>query len=533
MLKNSRWSPIGYTLILLLALPAGAGQAQSAADGLASRISAVISTEEYRIASWGIAVADLTTGEIIYELNAEKLFVPGSVTKLFSGAAALATFGSEHRFVTPLHRRGEIRGEGILDGDLILRASGDPDLSGRINSRDGLDFTNRDHTYAATFAAQGSSAELTATDVLAGIDQLAAGVASTGIRQVRDILIDERLFERHESGGSPPFRVSPVVVNDHLIDITIVPGGSVGSPATIDLRPATSYMQFEANVRTVEPGQATLVSVTRVAPRRYTIRGQIAINRPPVVRPVVRVVEVDDPAEFARALLIERLQARGIRVEAGISSIPSPGNLPAEDDYAKLPIVARHISPPFAESLKVILKVSHNNHAHMLPLLIGAKNGSRSHAAGMRAVGEALRRLGVETSAFSLGDGEGGDQGDQISPRAVISLLRAMAAHPEARAFHDALPILGIDGTLADAIPPSSPARGKVSAKTGTYVWTDALNGRPLLRAKGLGGYVTANSGRRLAIAIFVNNVPMNSPADSNRHGTTLGKLAEIIQQSL
>jgi D-alanyl-D-alanine carboxypeptidase/D-alanyl-D-alanine-endopeptidase (penicillin-binding protein 4) len=153
-----------------------------------------------------MAVADASTGEMIYALNPDQLFVPGSVTKLFSGAAALATFGPDHRFVTPLHRRGEVDSAGILRGDLILRATGDPDLSGRTNASGGLDFTNHDHTYADLYVSQGSSAELTKTDPLDGIDDLARQVAAAGIRQVADVLIDERLFQRHESGGSPPSR---------------------------------------------------------------------------------------------------------------------------------------------------------------------------------------------------------------------------------------------------------------------------------------------------------------------------------------
>jgi D-alanyl-D-alanine carboxypeptidase/D-alanyl-D-alanine-endopeptidase (penicillin-binding protein 4) len=230
---------------------------------------------------------------------------------------------------------------------------------------------------------------------------------------------------------------------------------------------------------------------------------------------------------------IERLKARGVRVEKGVDSTPAADMLPEEEAYNRLPIIARHTSARFAESLRVILKVSHNNHAHMLPMLIGSKIEREATSAACAPEGDVLRNLGLDTGSFSLGDGEGGDQGDQISPRATIQLLRLMAGRPDAGVFRDALPILGVDGTLAEAVPATSPARGRVQAKTGTYVVADPLNSRLLLRAKGLGGYVTAASGRRLIIAIFLNNVPMRSPAETNRHGATLGRLAELIQQSL
>ncbi|MFN0121095.1 MAG: D-alanyl-D-alanine carboxypeptidase/D-alanyl-D-alanine-endopeptidase [Blastocatellia bacterium] len=524
-MKKSFLLVLPLLLLLHAALP---GQAP-AARKLADRISAVMDTDEYRMSSWGIAVADAATGEMIHTRNPDKLFAPGSVTKLFSGAAALIAMGAPYRFITPIHRRGEVDAAGVLRGDLIVRAVGDPDLSGRTDAQGHLVFTNHDHTYSAMYASQGTTAELTKTDALAGIDDLAQQVAAAGIRQARDVLIDERFFERHESGGSPPFQARPMVVNDHLIDISIAPGREAGAPAIVEFRPQTGYAQFEVAVLTAAPGAASVVNAQRVGPRRYVVRGQIARDQ----APVVRTVEVDDGAEFARTVLIERLRARGVSVEASPDSPMQTNSLPAEADYKTLPVVARHKSAPFGESLKVILKVSHNNHAHMLPMLLGAVNGQRTHAEGMRAEQAYLGMAGVDTTRFSLGDGEGGSQANQVSPRAVIQLLTVMAKWPEYQVYHDALPILGVDGTLAEAVGPDSPARGRVHAKTGTYVQGDALNGRLLLRAKAMGGYMTAASGRKLVFAIFLNNVPMNAPAEANKHGATLGRLAEMIQQAL
>jgi D-alanyl-D-alanine carboxypeptidase/D-alanyl-D-alanine-endopeptidase (penicillin-binding protein 4) len=103
--------------------------------------------------------------------------------------------------------------------------------------------------------------------------------------------------------------------------------------------------------------------------------------------------------------------------------------------------------------------------------------------------------------------------------------------------FLNALPILGVDGTLAEAVPTSSPARGRVRAKTGTYVihnpYTDSL----LLTSKALAGYLEAKSGRKLAFAIFVNNVPPAPDDDGRplavRHGQTLGRLCEVLYDAL
>lgn len=516
------------TLVLALLLLLPNSSLPQSSPSLESRIREVIATDEYKITSWGMAVADAGTGEMLYSLNPEKLFVPGSVTKLFSGAAALVNLGSEYRFVTPVFQRGKLGGDGALEGDLIIRASGDPDLSGRLTADGHLLFTNHDHTYSGLYASQGSSAELTNTDVYAGIDDLVLKIKAAGIRSVKNILIDDRLFEHGQSGGSPPEQVNPMVVNDHLVDVTISPGGREGEPARVVIRPETSFLKFENKARTSAPGQNGLLEVREVSPRNFQITGLIAADR----APVVRSIEIEKATEFARAIFIERMRKAGIAVAADIASIPDRAQLPADDDYSKLTQVAAHSSPPFRESLKVILKVSHNNHAHMLPLLGALPKGIRTYRAAMKYQGETLSKLGVDTKSISLGDGEGGDQGDLLSPTVTIQLLKAMRGTPQYEVYRDALPLLGVDGTLADAVAPGSPARGKVSAKTGTYAWTDAMNGRNILKGKGLAGYVTAASGRQLLICLYLNNVPLKLPTDTNKHGATLGRLAEIIQQT-
>lgn len=104
-----------------------------------------------------------------------------------------------------------------------------------------------------------------------------------------------------------------------------------------------------------------------------------------------------------------------------------------------------------------------------------------------------------------------------------------MAKGSEFAIYRDALPVLGVDGTLADVIDKDSPARRKVRAKTGTLYWHNLLNDGYLLTSKALAGYITAASGRELAFAAFVNNAHIEKSADTARAGRTLGRLCEIL----
>jgi D-alanyl-D-alanine carboxypeptidase/D-alanyl-D-alanine-endopeptidase (penicillin-binding protein 4) len=210
--------------------------------------------------------------------------------------------------------------------------------------------------------------------------------------------------------------------------------------------------------------------------------------------------------------------------------------IPPRGEVANLPKVAEYTSPPFSEYARVILKVSHNLHASALPLLLAARHGEHTLEEGLKRQGTILKSLGLEPGTVSFGGGAGGARADLVTPRATVTLLRAMAARPEFPAYDAALPVLGRDGTLARSVAADSPARGHAHAKTGTFFVENDLDGTTVLTSKALAGYMETASGRSLVFAAFVNNVPLDAPR-ANRSvsdataeaGRVLGKLCEAL----
>jgi D-alanyl-D-alanine carboxypeptidase/D-alanyl-D-alanine-endopeptidase (penicillin-binding protein 4) len=498
------------------------GQAP-ASKQLASKIETVVNGEDYRQAHWGILVVDSKTGEVVYVLNGQHLFLPASVTKIFSVAAALLALGVDYCFETPVYRRGELLGT-RLRGDLILVASGDVTMGGRNDAKGNMVFQNHDHTYANSITGK---AEVTNTDPLAGLKALAKQVKEAGINYVQgDVLVDDRLFERSPSTGSGPTIVSPIVINDNVVDVIVTPGAKAGEPAKVQLRPETTYVQMDAVVTTTPEKIPTHLEIKHVGGERFTVRGSIALK----AKPAVRIYPVQDPPAYARALFIETLRREGVAVAASPLAT-TKAELPERESYAKMKRVARFTSPPFSEVAKVTLKVSHNLYASTLPLLIAAKYGKRTLPEGLQLQGQILSKLGVDVKTISFGGGAGGAGADQVTPAAAVALLRALANRPEYKAFEAGLPVLGVDGTLADVIATTSPARGAVRAKTGTYSWHDLMNDRALLTSKALAGTMVTARGRRLTFAIFVNNVPLPRGVQPAREGRVLAQLCEIIHQ--
>jgi D-alanyl-D-alanine carboxypeptidase/D-alanyl-D-alanine-endopeptidase (penicillin-binding protein 4) len=412
---------------------------------------------------------------------------------------------------------------GRLSGDLILVAQGDLTMGGRTEPACRMAFKDYDHTYANG----NSMAQLTDTDPLAGWKSLAQQVAAAGIQRVQgDVLIDDRLFARSRGSGSGPSLLTPIVINDNVVDVVVTPADEVGKPTAVRMRPETAFLQMDAQVETVGEQEPLHVDVRSAGPHSFTVRGQI----PRKSKPLVRNYPVDDPTSFARALLIEALEREGVRVAASPLQ-PAGAELPEKESYAKLSRVALFTSPPFSEVIKVTLKVSHNLYASTLPLLVAAKHGQKRLADGLHRQRQFLADLGVDVESISFAGGAGGANADAVTPRATVQLLRALSKRTDYQALHAGLPILGVDGTLADAVAADSPARGKVYAKTGTLTWDDTMNGRTLLTSKALAGTMITARGRSLTLALYVNGVPLPKGVTALREAKVLGRMCEMIHE--
>src|ERR1700730_16389681 len=229
------------TTLPLLAARMSLVRAQSSAT-LADRIQKVMSRPEFARANFGIKFISLDTGKVLYSLNSNKLFVPASTTKLLTEGTVLAKLGADYRFHTRIYRTGPIDKKGKLKGDLILVASGDPNLSNRIRPDGTLAFVDEDHSYNGP-AVDG--------DPLAVIKQLAKDVAAKGVRKIEGrILVDASLFPDGPREGGTNVVMSSIMVNDNVIDLTLTPAAKSGDPATLISTPQTSYVKFVCHVTT-------------------------------------------------------------------------------------------------------------------------------------------------------------------------------------------------------------------------------------------------------------------------------------------
>lgn len=471
--------------------------APAAPQSLARRVERIMARPEFAHTMFGVEFYDLDAGKPVYRINGDKFFVPASTTKLLSVGTALELLGPDYRFHTRVYRTGPVGADGTLEGDLVLVASGDPNLSGRIRPDGTLSFRDVDHSYAG---------EVVDGDPLLVIRELAGQIAAKGIRRIRGrVIVDASLFNGGDREGGTGVVISPIAVNDNVLDVLVTPGSAPGAPATVSVSPYTSYLHLTARVTTGAADSELSGDFTEDVgepdgTRRVTLSGSIPAGHAPQLVPYA----VPDPAHFAEILLAEALHERGIGAAARqVNDIMVP-KLPAPA-YLEASMVAEHVSPPLGEAAKVILKVSQNLHASLMPRVVGAvlaKNPDPQ--AGFDQEREFLLKAGLDVSSASQGDGAGASA--HFTPDFMVKYLAYMARQKSYPAFLAALPILGKDGTLYN-IQTESPAAGYVHAKTGTYGIADLLNRSQMVTGKGLVGYFTRSDGRRFAFAVYINNV--------------------------
>jgi serine-type D-Ala-D-Ala carboxypeptidase/endopeptidase (penicillin-binding protein 4) len=505
----------------------GVAPAQPAATNRARAIPLSRSVEEILAdpalshAHWGISVI-ASDGRPIYQLNQAQSFEPASNAKLFTTAAAFAVFSPDSRFTTNVVARGTIDPDGTLHGDIVLQGSGDPSLSGRAWPYNGK--TERP------------------SPPLQPLQDLAAQIAKRGLihKVTGRIVGDDSSFPFERYGGGWGWddlqwdygaAVSALTVNDNVVYLDLMPGASPGDPIATTWNPPVPYYALENTAITGQISPKPQLGLDR-QPGSMTIRlfGTLPVNS----KGVHLALAIEDPAEFAalafRQMLLDQgievpgIQTQGVAIAGAavaehsfstdtaeyldVSRAPLPSPLPTARSLPGSPVtsnetlLATHISPPIAQDLTIINKVSQNLHAELILRDLGkAVLNDGSIASGARVVRQFLVNAGIDPTDFVFFDGSGLSPQDLITPRAATTLLAYAGRQPWGEAFRQTLPIAGVDGSLSGRFT-QSPVKGKFFAKTGTLSEVNALS-----------GYLTARSGKTVILSILCNGHDPSSEA--------------------
>lgn len=426
---------------------------------------------------WGVLIVDVVSQEVVYARNPDRSFMPASVTKVFTTAAALDQLGPDYRYVTRLYHDGVIT-SGVLAGNLIVRGAGDPSIG--VPDQDDM----------AIFEAWADS------------------LAALGIREIRgDIVGDDNIFDDTHLGADWSWDdlaygyaapVGGLTFHENVVDLTIQPTTPTQSGQISWTPKVDSIVAFVNQSVTVEAGERLRERYTRsLYSPVLTVETEVPVGR--FERESISVV---NPTLFFAEVLRQHLATRDIVVHGAAQDVDEWTQVFA---YDSLQIIAQYTSAPLSELAAVTNKESHNLYAEQLLRTVGVHQPVSdstitpgSAAMGYEAALRTYAAAGVDTMRLQLVDGSGLSRRNLVSPRMAVAMLQYMAAHddPDTRqAFVNSLAIGGLDGTLEYRFPRGTPAHGAVRAKTGT-----------IGNVSSLAGYVEAQSGRNYVFAIFCNH---------------------------
>ncbi len=385
--------------------------------------------------------------QVIDELNAGRLFVPASVLKVVTVAAALEHIGPEYRWRTRLTANAAVA-DGLLDGDLVVEPGADP-------------------TWGEFFddGADEPLAELARQVRARGVTRIAGDlVVDAGRFPGRLHPLDRSLGDLPYRHGAPP---SGLAVDEATITVRVAPGAALGAPARVRAPDGIDVVNRTRTVGRDRHGAGSLDFLPVWGTDTLLLRGEYPISEQAFTIPA------SDPAPALRAarLLRDTLRAAGVSVEGAVRL--RTRTRPAPDAASML---AELHSPPLEELLPEILTRSHNWYADTLILTLGlevAETGRFDD--GVEVVAdfvEDLPDLGAPVPAEpSLRDGSGLSAANLIAPATVVRVLAYAAGRPWGPTLIDALATSG-QGTLR-----AWPRLPTLAAKTGTLRHTIALAG--------------------------------------------------------
>ncbi len=445
---------------------------------LQSDLAGMIATH-VRSGKFGVMVVSLTRGDTLFAQNAGEMMQPASTMKLFSTAVALDRFGPEHCFSTDVLRDGALGADGTVNGNVYLRADGDPSMSARFYKDPNLPMAT-----------------------------LARSVASAGVKHIKgDLVYDASAFDEQKIpdgwkttylGAAYAARVSALSLNENLVWVVVQPSGKT---AAVTLEPATTSIPLRSTVRLVG-GRGGRIIARRAADGGIDVSGSIGSASGPLRYSLV----VDDPALFTAGALRAALQNVGITVDGTVKAGKTPSNAEKVASFASPPL-SQIVSEMNRESINIVAELLFRDASRA-----SASGGTGTAETGLANLREFLqKKVGVDPQSVRVSDGSGLSTLDFLTPRVMIELLSYAHKGPWSSAFHGSLPVAGESELLRRRMR-STPAQGNLHAKTGTT--NDVV---------ALGGFVTAKDGEILAFSFIYNgNDRWNAKATMDAMGATL-----------
>ncbi|MDE2599191.1 MAG: D-alanyl-D-alanine carboxypeptidase/D-alanyl-D-alanine-endopeptidase [Rhodocyclaceae bacterium] len=463
-------------LIFSLALAAPAW----AAEGMPARVAQSLKAVGIPPANVAVVVQEAGGKRPWLQHNGDTAMNPASVMKLVTTYAGLDILGPAYNWQTSAYSLTPAV-DGVLNGDLYLKGSGDP--------------------------------RLTFEQFWLLLRQLRAA----GLREIKgNLVLDRSAFSLSPNdantvinGGGAPFDDQPLRPYNVKPDALLLNWKSV----RLQLAVAGDKLQIQS-----EPLPANLYVISQVALTegecgdwRSKLRADVGTRSdrfhlvitgsyPRSCGNQTWNIGVLDHPQYVYGVFRQLWEELGGSIAGGVGEARVP---------AGATLLGSIESPPLAELIRDINKFSNNVMARQLYLSLG--DGSTGGAE--RSVRAWLDRKSLRFPELVMENGSGLSRSERISAQSLSALLNSAWQSPLMPEYVASMPIIGVDGTMKKRLRENG-ASGQGHIKTGT------LDG-----VKSIAGYVRDRKGK-WQIVVFLINHP-NAAAGQGAQDALLNWVAE------
>lgn len=393
----------------------------------------------------GALVKSAETGEILYEHNPDKLFIPASGQKLVVMGASLHYLGPNYRFETRFLVDGPLE-NGVVEGNVYVVGSGDPSLTRHE------------------------------------MDYVARSLSRRGLREIRgDLVLDDSFFDDQLRGPASYDNIlkkglpiqSALSYNFNLVELRASPSEGAGRAMLHD--EGYGYFDVLNRVTTATRGRPW-VRVQKLRNNRVIVRGRVIQGDE---QEGVGSFVAPDPTSYFASAFLGKLQEKGVR----FSGMARRG---LADEKSLTPLYV-HRSARLVEVLGALGKYSNNFSAEQMLKALGAHRWGApgSFESGARALSEYLIGLGFRKEDFRIVDGSGLSYDNHLSARILVRVLEDVYRVPGLRTdFICTLALAGVDGTLRRRFL-NADHMGRIMAKTGSLASVSSLSGYAFSETRG------------------------------------------------
>ncbi|GAX62738.1 D-alanine carboxypeptidase penicillin-binding protein 4 [Candidatus Scalindua japonica] len=464
--------PFFFLVLLLLfyAICLESGWSTPENRELKDDIDAILQKYKSKNTQVGISIFSISNNKYLYEFNSDELFVVASNMKLFTTATALVYLGAGYEFKTEILYRGNISVDGKLDGDIIIKGSGDPNISGRF-------FDGNVTAVPAYWADR---------------------IREHGIQVINgDIIADDSIFDREFVHSNWPkdqltkwycAPVSGLSFNDNCVDVIVEPDSKPGGLISVRTEPETSFVKIINKCKTTALKSKQSYSLYRKPfENQIYLKGFLWLKS----KPRREWMAIYNPPLYLTTVFKEMLENKDIRI-LGEARVINESDKNTGNRLHKLFTTTSSLR----QSITVANKRSQGFYAEQILKALGAiMNNDGSFSGGLEVIIDFITKLGIPEESYHLDDGSGLSKKNKLTPEMFTRLLRYMYKHKNAGIFLKSLPIAGTDGTLKKRLR-EKPYKSRIRAKTGYVNGTSTLS-----------GYVKTLDEEVIAFSILVNKI--------------------------